>query len=74
MNDKTTIKLLYMLVAFVGLAVLTGMAIDKVNRNNELYVQTQKQQLKIDAQSREISRLEQINKALANQANENKGE
>ena len=68
MTDKQILKTVYLLVTFVGLAVFACMTIDKSSQASALYTQTQKQQNKIDKQQREISRLEQTNKALANQA------
>lgn len=68
MTDKQILKNVYLLVAFVGFAVFACMTIDKSSQASALYTQTQKQQLVIDKQQREISRLEQTNEALANQA------
>lgn len=68
MTDKQLLKPVYVLVTFVGFAVFACMTIDKSIQASALYIQTQKQQNKIDKQQRDISRLEQTNKALANQA------
>ncbi|MGX7050608.1 hypothetical protein ACWN56_05260 [Weissella viridescens] len=68
MTDKQLLKPVYVLVTFVGFAVFACMTIDKSSQASALYIQTQKQQNKIDKQQRDISRLEQTNKALANQA------
>ena len=66
--DKRIMGTMYLLVAFVGFAVFACMTIDKSSQASAFYTQTQKQQNKIDKQQREISRLKQTNKALANQA------
>lgn len=66
--DKQIMKTMYLLAAFVGFAVFACMTIDKSSQASAFHTQIQKQQNKIDKQQREISRLEQTNKALANQA------
>ena len=74
MKDKTLLKYVYVIVALAMGFLVGAMIVDANKEINDLQKQASVQQSTIEHQRREISRLEQTNKALANQANENKGE
>ena len=72
--DKLILWCLWGIAIIVCLITVGINVVQNDKTIDSLKHKTTVQQNKIDKQQREISRLEQTNKALVNQANENEGE